>query len=145
MASRRRGFLQIDDIGDVTVVGFVSCQVLDERNMLAAADELCDIIDNQGRRKLLLSFRTVEYISSTALGTLITLNKRLKEVGGKLVLCNLHPQLYEVFEAAKLNKLFSIQRDGPETEQDGVGSRLKPRDPPGAAPVILPFPPPESE
>jgi anti-sigma B factor antagonist len=30
---------------------------------------------------------------------------------GKLILCNIDPQIYEVFEITKLNKLFNIQKD----------------------------------
>jgi anti-sigma B factor antagonist len=32
-------------------------------------------------------------------------------VSGKLVLCNIDPQIYEVFEITKLNRLFNIQKD----------------------------------
>ena len=64
-----------------------------------------------GRRKLLLNFGNVEYLSSAALAKLITLNKKLQQVNGRLVLCNIDPQIYEVFEITKLNKLFNIQGD----------------------------------
>jgi anti-sigma B factor antagonist len=50
-------------------------------------------------------------LSSAALAKLITLNKKLQQVNGRLVLCNIDPQIYEVFEITKLNKLFDIQAE----------------------------------
>jgi anti-sigma B factor antagonist len=35
----------------------------------------------------------------------------LQAVGGKLILCNIDPQIYEVFEITKLNKLFNIKAE----------------------------------
>ena len=74
------------------------------------------IVDDQtlvreGLRKLLLNFGNVEYLSSAALGKLITLNKKLQAVGGRLILCNIDPQIYEVFEITKLDKFFNIQKE----------------------------------
>ena len=68
-------------------------------------------MDEAGRRKILLNFGNVEYLSSAALGKLITLNKKLQAAGGRLILCNIDPQIYEVFEITKLNKLFNIQKE----------------------------------
>ena len=50
----------------------------------------------------------MEYLSSAALAKLITLNKKLQAAGGKLILCNIDPQIREVFEITRLNKLFTI-------------------------------------
>ena len=46
-----------------------------------------------------------------ALGKFITLNKKVNTSGGKLVLCNIDPQIYEVFQITKLDKLFKIEKD----------------------------------
>ena len=68
-------------------------------------------MDEVGRRKLLLNFNNVEYLSSAALGKLITLNKKLQAAGGRLILCNIDPQIYEVFEITKLDRFFNIQKE----------------------------------
>ena len=47
----------------------------------------------------------------TGLGTLITINNRIKEKGGQLRLVNINPQIYEVFAITKLDKLFKIYED----------------------------------
>ena len=45
------------------------------------------------------------------LGKLITLNTRVNEDNGKLVLCAIRPQILEVFKITKLTKLFDIVDD----------------------------------
>jgi len=107
----RRRRLEVEDIGDVTVVNFTDRKILDEQNIQVIGEQLFSLVDEAGRRKVLLNFGNVEYLSSAALGKLITLNKKLQAAGGRLVLCNIDPQIYEVFEITKLNKLFNIHKE----------------------------------
>ena len=60
---------------------------------------------------MLLNFANVEHLSSAALGTLITINNKVKQKGGQLRLSNIDPQILEVFVITKLNKLFQIHND----------------------------------
>jgi anti-sigma B factor antagonist len=114
----RRRRLEVEDIGDVTVVNFVDRKILDEQNIQIIGEQLFGLVDEVGRRKLLLNFSNVEYLSSAALGKLITLNKKLQAASGKLVLCCIEPQIFEVFEITKLDKFFKIAKD----EQTGLQS-----------------------
>jgi len=107
----RRRRIEVEDIGDVTVVNFTERKILDEQNIQAIGEQLFQLVDELGRRKILLNFGNVEYLSSAALGKLITLNKKLQQAGGRLILCNIDAQIYEVFEITKLNKLFSIHKE----------------------------------
>jgi anti-sigma B factor antagonist len=107
----RRRRLEVEDIGDITVVNFVDKKILDEQNIQVIGEQLFSLVDELGRRKVLLNFKNVEFLSSAALGKLITLNRKLQSAGGKLVLCEIDPQIYEVFEITKLNKLFTIHKD----------------------------------
>jgi anti-sigma B factor antagonist len=110
-AQPRRRRLEVEDIGEVTVVNFTDKKILDEQNIQVIGEQLFSLVDELGRRKLLLNFSNVEYLSSAALGKFITLNKKVKGAGGKLILCSIDPQIYEVFEITKLDKLFNIQKD----------------------------------
>src|SRR5262249_36002495 len=113
----RRRRLEVEDIGEVTVVSFTDKKILDEQNIQVIGEQLFSLVDELGRRKLLLNFGNVEYLSSAALGKFITLNKKLQAVGGKLILCSIDPQIYEVFEITKLNKLFNIKQQEQEALQ----------------------------
>lgn len=114
----RRRQLEIQEIGDVTVVAFTDRKILDEQNIQNIGEQLYSLVDDAGRRKLVLNFAKVEYLSSAALGKLITLNKKLQAVKGRLALCNIDPQIFEVFEITGLKKVFNIYK----SEQDALQS-----------------------
>ncbi len=109
VGGRRRRLVVEEDINGVTIVNFVDKKILDEQNIQQLGEELSGLAD--GPRKVLLNFANVEYLSSAALGKLITANKTIGAAGGKLRLCSIHPQIYEVFKITKLNKLFNIFKD----------------------------------
>src|SRR5262249_23275576 len=127
----RRRLIEVEDIGDVTVVNFTENKILDEARIQVIGDQLFQLVDELGRRKILLNFGNVEYLSSAALGKLITLNKKLQNVGGRLILCNIDSTIYEVFEITKLNKLFSMHRE----EQAAWQAFLQPGTAASAPPV----------
>lgn len=103
--------LEVSEVGDVTVVRFVDRKILDEANIQGLGQELFQLVEEENRAKLLLNFTNVEFLSSAALGKLITLDKKVKAHGGKLKLSNIRPEIYEVFAITKLNKLFDIKED----------------------------------
>ena len=107
MATQRR--IDIDDIGDVTVARFVDKKILDETNIQIIGNQMFGLVDEDGRKKVVLDFSNVEYLSSAALGKLITMDKKVKAAKGKLRLCSIRPEIYEVFEITRLNKIFDIR------------------------------------
>ena len=107
----RRSRLEVEDNGDITIVNFIDRKILDEQNIQKIGEDLFHLVDSENRQKILLNFGNVEYLSSAALGKFITLNKKVQAAGGKLILCNIDPNIYEVFEITKLNKLFNIQKE----------------------------------
>jgi anti-sigma B factor antagonist len=109
MAAHRR--LEVAEVGDVTVVRFVDRKILDEGNIHEMGQELFALIEEENKKKLLLNFSQVDFLSSAALGKLITLDKKVKAHQGKLRLSNIRPEIYEVFAITKLNKLFDIKDD----------------------------------
>ncbi|MBM3993544.1 MAG: STAS domain-containing protein [Planctomycetes bacterium] len=103
--------LKVEQAGDVTVVNFLDKRILDEPTIQAIAEQLFSLVDQDGQRKLLLNFTNVEYMSSAALGKLINLHKKLTALQGKLAMCNVIPQIFEVFAITKLDKIFKIFPD----------------------------------
>ena len=107
----RRRRLELEEVGEATVVTFVDKKILDEQNIQIIGEQLFDLVDNQGKKKILLNFGNVEFLSSAALGKLITLNKKVQQSGGKLAMCKIAREILEVFEITKLDKLFKIFKD----------------------------------
>ena len=107
----RRRRLEVEDIGDITVVNFLDKKILDDQNIQMIGEQLLSLVEELGRQKILLNFANVEFLSSAALGKLITLNRKVQAVRGKLILCTISKEIREVFEITKLDKLFTILPD----------------------------------
>ena len=103
--------LDVNEVGDVTVVRFRDQKIIEDINIQELGRELFELLEVEKREKLLLNFSSVDFLSSAALGKLITLEKKVKANGGVLKLSNIRPEIYEVFAITKLNRLFDIKDD----------------------------------
>ena len=92
----------------VSRIEFTKKDILDESNIQQIGEEISKIIDQADQPKVLISFSNVRHLSSAALGTLITINNKVKNKGGQLRLSDIDPQIYEVFVITRLNQLFQI-------------------------------------
>ncbi len=106
--------LDLTQVGDVTVVRFRDQKIIEDMNIQELGQELFGLVEVDGRDRLLLDFSAVDFLSSAALGKLITLDKKMKAHGGVLKLANIRPEIYEVFAITKLNRLFDIREDEAE-------------------------------
>lgn len=114
MASSGTKRIDIEEVNDVTVATFADKKILDETNIQIIGNQLFSLVETDLRSKIILDFSNVEYLSSAALGKLITMEKKVKAAKGKLKLCSIRPEIYEVFAITKLNKLFKIYKDQEE-------------------------------
>jgi len=127
---------------DVTIVELTDRKILDEINISQIGDQLGALVGGgtiapqseagtdeddyrvsqapakAGPLKLVLDFASVSHMSSSALGMLITLQKRIRESKGGLRLCNIQTAIYEVFVITRLNEIFEIC----QTRQEAVAS-----------------------
>ena len=85
--------LVVSQVTGVTVVSFRSASVIDLPTMEAIAAELYALVDQQARKKIVLDFAAVRFLSSQMLGILVALQKRARGIGGRLVLCGMRPEL----------------------------------------------------
>jgi anti-sigma B factor antagonist len=100
--------IRVKKADGVTHVEFVDRNILDEGNIQAIGEQITALVDAEPGPKLLISFANVEHLSSAALGQLITINNRVRAKQGQLRLANIDPQIKEVFQITRLNKLFQI-------------------------------------
>ncbi len=107
MASTASRIRVVDQDG-VKRIEFLDRNILDEANIQQIGDEIARLVDEAPQPKVLISFQNVDHLSSAALGTLITINNKVRGRDGQLRLADIDPQIYEVFVITKLNKLFQI-------------------------------------
>ena len=69
------------------------------------------LVEQQSMGDILLNFTNVEFLSSAALGKLITLDRKVKTSKGRMKMCNIRPEIFEVFQITKLNKVFDTMEE----------------------------------
>jgi len=111
-------YLELIKVRDVLLARFVDQKLADEFAAERTAKELSALADRQDYRNLLLSFAGVEHLPSELLGRLMSLNKRIRQRGGKLSVCQLCPGIREVFRWTMFDVLLDIR----DTEADGAAA-----------------------
>jgi anti-anti-sigma factor len=59
-------------------------------------------------RRVLLDFSSVKFIYSSGLSVIITMFKKLRAVGGILILCGLNRQPFELLKTTQLHRIIKI-------------------------------------
>ncbi len=91
--------------GDICIVDVEGQLIVGNRQELkqTVLDEV-----ERGERKFLVDFTHTGYIDSSGLGVLVSLSKKIRELGGELRLAGLNEDLQTLFELTKLDTLFRI-------------------------------------
>ena len=106
--------IQTGKTGDIHMVLFKDKKILDDTVLDEIKKEVNTLLGNCTGPDVLLDFGNVEFMSSAVLGLLGQIHRKTGTLKGKLKMCNIHPQIYEVFKLTNLNKLFAIHKDAAE-------------------------------
>ncbi len=101
--------LQVERVHDTTHVKVVARE-LGEANARAFGEAVFGLADELGPPRLLLDLGEVTYLTSTALGTLVSLHKRVRAADGELVVANVTAPVYEVFRVTRLHQFLDVRR-----------------------------------
>ncbi|MEP7344295.1 MAG: STAS domain-containing protein [Gemmatimonadaceae bacterium] len=91
--------------GDICIVDVEGQLIVGNRQELK--QKVLDEVE-RGDRKFLVDFTHTGYIDSSGLGVLVSLSKKIRELGGELRLAGLNEDLQTLFELTKLDTLFRI-------------------------------------
>ncbi len=93
-----------------TVVEFRTASLMDPMVLETIAQSLYELVDVQDKRLLVLDFEQVQYLSSQAIGIILTLNKKLSGLKHtSFVLCGVGPKLMELVKITRLDRILKIK------------------------------------
>ena len=96
---------------DVVVVTFKDAKILDESVIREIGVDFAKLtMEAAGDRKLLLNFAQVGFMSSAMLGQIMKLAKQAKNDKIDLKLCDITPEIMEVFKLTRLDKVLDIHK-----------------------------------
>ena len=99
-----------NQIGENTVVEFTSPTLMDPIELEQIAQQLYKLIDEQDKRRIILDFEKVQFLSSQAIGILLAMQKKLSQLKkSNLILCGVGPRLMELLRITRLDKVLMIK------------------------------------
>jgi anti-sigma B factor antagonist len=93
---------------DILIAYFQDVRIIDETRIGALGKELTELANGAEFKKVILNFQNVGFMSSAMIGKLVLFGKNCKAAGVDLRLCNINPNVEEVFNLMKLGKVFKI-------------------------------------
>jgi anti-sigma B factor antagonist len=73
---------------------------------------------NDGHRRIIVDLGKVDYLNSTALGTLVSAHTSYTKQGAKIKLCNVNKNIKNIFVITKLTLVFDVL----ESQLDAIAS-----------------------
>jgi anti-anti-sigma factor len=104
--------LEVDYDGDIACARLRQRR-LDEPQIQSLGEELTDLVEQQGCRKLILSLGpgALDCLYSVFVAKLVGAQRRLLGHKGALILCDVIPQVMTIFTACKLHTYFEFAPD----------------------------------
>lgn len=91
---RRR--MDVEEVGDVCVVTILEKNLLDEQHIQMIGNDLSRLVDELGKRKVVMDFTPTEFMASAMIREMINVHRKLERHGSKLVLCNVAKDIMDV-------------------------------------------------
>ncbi len=99
------------EFSDLGAIVKVTSHKLHEHESSMLVAEMKAYLDSSDRNLIAADFEQVEFISSAALGAMVTMNTELAKRGGRLVMINLSDDAMQVIKLTKLDKLIPVAKD----------------------------------
>ncbi len=99
-------FFRIALDGDVARVDVLRERLTEEDNVEEFGQELISLVEKQKVTKVILGMDRVKYFTSSVIGKLIMLHRRMGRSDGELVLARLRPEAEEILSTSQLLTYF---------------------------------------
>jgi anti-sigma B factor antagonist len=104
-------------VNKVTVIEFRIPSLMDPMILEGIGHSLDKLVEEEDRRLLVLDFTRVEFLSSQAIGIVISLHRKLGALPrSKMVLCGINGKLQELLKITRLDKVLTVKK----TQNDAV-------------------------
>src|SRR5436190_18197593 len=102
----------------VVVLTFTDEQILGDEMADVLRDQLLAVAVQSQARNAVLDFQHVKFLSSAGFRPLLSLHRLLRQQNGKLLLCGLCTEVYEIFEVTRLISTKGLTRAPFEVSPD---------------------------
>lgn len=110
-------FFTCEQHDDVVLATFLNSHLSDEDNIEQLGRELFALVDQFGCLKVIVDMHAVMYVTSSVLGKLITMHRKLHREEGTFALCQVSKTVYDVLDTSRLVQYFNLF----ETKEEALG------------------------
>ncbi|MBL7215162.1 MAG: STAS domain-containing protein [Phycisphaerae bacterium] len=103
--------MSIEFRGQVVVATLADEKILDETQLQALQGSFMPLIEQNPGIQLVVDFSNVKFLTSSVLGLLIRISKKVYETEGTLRLCSISRKILEIFKITRLDRIFEIYPD----------------------------------
>ena len=96
-------YFELSEEGEVVIGRFHVPRLTEDQNVEQLGQDLFALVEQFDKRKVIISLRSVEYLTSSVLGKLITLHRKQ----GRLILTDLQTEVKEVLRLSRLIDYFT--------------------------------------
>jgi anti-anti-sigma factor len=101
-------FFEVRQEPEAAILTMTREQLTEDENLEQFDEDLISLVDTYQVRRIVIDLASVGYLTSSAIGKLIALHRRLARQNGRLVLCSLHPEVEHILKTSHLLDYFSI-------------------------------------
>lgn len=100
--------LDVCEVDGVTVIRFRPREI-DETKLQRLTQELGKVTGALEDQRFVLDLEAVAFLTSTGIGALIALKKKMQVAGGAVKLCGLQSEIRTLFTITQVDRLFDIE------------------------------------
>ena len=100
----------VQQVKDYTVVEFKISSLMDAIELDQIAQSLYRLVDEEDRRRIILDFEKVQYLSSQAIGIIMAMRKKLATLSNsRFILVGVGDRLMQLIKIVGLDKALTIK------------------------------------
>src|SRR3982751_6566823 len=123
-AMEMESFFKVRQSKAYAVVEFHTESLMNPLELERIGQGLYRLVDDAGHHQVVLDFSAVKYLSSQAVGIILTMNKKAAQFPeGRLVLCGIGQQLLQLLKITRLDRLLNIVSSQKEIEPLAAGEK----------------------
>jgi len=103
--------LSIEYTGNVVVAVPTDVKILDEEQIHSLEKSFMPLIEQNPSIRLLIDFSNVQFLTSSVLGLLIRIHRKVLQAEGQLRFCCIDKKILDIFKITRLDKVFAIYAD----------------------------------
>lgn len=99
--------LEVSEVDRLTIAK-LRVRAIEETEIQGLNKEFGEVVEQVGAGTLVVDLGAVGFLTSSAIGVLIAMLKRVRAHGGQMKLCGLHPEIRELFAITQIDRVFDI-------------------------------------